>query len=83
MVDETSGNAQLDAADAVEDGVQGRVLPPGDVGAWADAIRELAEDCSRLHRMVSSCRERARGFTEMAAELATIYAEVAAGPAIS
>lgn len=69
--------------DAVEDGVQGRVLPPGDVGAWADAIRELAEDRNRLRRMVSRCRERARGFAEMAAELATIYAEVAAGPAIS
>ena len=69
--------------DAVEDGIQGRVLPPGDVSAWAGAIQELADDRNQLLRMVSRCRERARGLAEMAGELAAIYAEVAAGPAIS
>jgi len=69
--------------DAVEDGVQGRVLPPGDAGAWAKAIRELAEDRSLLRSFVAGCRGRARGFAAMAEQLADVYAEVAAGPAIS
>jgi len=69
--------------DAVEDGVQGRVLPPGDPAAWAEAIRSLAEDRARWSEMVAACRGRARGFGAMAAELADLYREVAPGPAIS
>lgn len=69
--------------DAVEDGVEGRVLPPGDVDAWAAAIRELAEDRSLLAAQTPQARARARGFAAMAAELARIYGEVASGPAIS
>ena len=69
--------------DAVADGVQGRVLPAGDAGAWAEAIAALAGDRDQLRRMVSGCRRRARGFEAMAAELAGIYAELASGPAIS
>jgi len=69
--------------DAIEDGVQGRVLPPGDVAAWAEAIQELAADRTRLRQMISQCRGRARGFQAMAQELAKIYAEVATKPAIS
>ncbi|MFN3244905.1 MAG: glycosyltransferase family 4 protein [Planctomycetota bacterium] len=69
--------------DAVEDRVQGRVLPPGDAPAWAAAIRELAEDRSLLRKYIAGCRGRARGFAAMAEELAGVYADVANGPAIS
>ena len=66
--------------DAVADGVQGRVLPPGDVNAWAAAIRELAEDRALLQRYISKTRGRARGFAAMANDLSIIYAEAAEGP---
>ena len=69
--------------DAVEDGVEGRVLPPGDVDAWAGAIRELVEDRRRLTRLVPHARARARGFAAMGHDLVAIYREVATGPAIS
>ncbi len=69
--------------DALEDGVQGRVLPPGDAGAWATAIRDLAADRATWAKMVGACRGRARGFGAMARQLADLYGEVAAGPAIS
>ena len=69
--------------DAVEDGVEGRVLPPGDVDAWAGAIRELVEDRRRLTHLVPHARARARGFAAMADDLVAIYREVATGPAIS
>ena len=69
--------------DAVDDGRQGRVLPPGDVAAWAAAIRELAVDRALLRRFSDRCRGKARSFAEMAAELVGIYNEVAKGPAIS
>jgi glycosyltransferase involved in cell wall biosynthesis len=61
--------------DAVVDGVQGRVLPPGDVGAWRDAIAELAADRAIVQRLARGARQRARGFQAMAAELLTVYAE--------
>jgi glycosyltransferase involved in cell wall biosynthesis len=66
--------------DAVEDGVQGRVLPPGEVPAWADAIRELAEDRRRLRDYIGATRGMARGFAAMASDLTIIYAEAAQGP---
>lgn len=69
--------------DAVEDGVEGRVLPPGDVEAWADAIRTLAADRGELARLQANTRTRARGFAAMARELVDLYGEVASGPAIS
>jgi len=66
--------------DAVEDGVQGRVLPPGDRAAWAAAIRELAEDRALLQRFVRAARGRARGFAAMAEDLLQIYGQTASGP---
>jgi glycosyltransferase involved in cell wall biosynthesis len=61
--------------DAVIDGEQGLVLPPGDVGAWAAAIAGLAADRGRLQAMAQRARPRARGFAAMAAELLVVYAE--------
>jgi glycosyltransferase involved in cell wall biosynthesis len=59
--------------DAVEDGVQGQVLPPGDVAAWALAIDALAQDPRRVATMAQRCRSRARGFAPMAADLLSVY----------
>ncbi|MFK7742137.1 MAG: glycosyltransferase [Planctomycetota bacterium] len=65
--------------DAVEDGVQGRVLPPGDVPAWAGAIREIAENRAKLRQWSQATRGRARGFAAMANQLVSVY-EAAQSP---
>ncbi|HEY6098792.1 MAG TPA: glycosyltransferase [Anaeromyxobacter sp.] len=44
----------------VEDGVSGRVVPPGDPAAIAAAIRELASDPARARRLGEAARERLR-----------------------
>ena len=59
--------------DAVIDGEQGMVLPPGDVAAWARAIRQLADDRARVAAMAHKARTRARSFAEMATQLVGIY----------
>ncbi len=59
--------------DAVVDGQEGRVLPPGDVAAWAEAIAGLAADRSWLRAMSTRARARARGFRPMAQELVEVY----------
>jgi glycosyltransferase involved in cell wall biosynthesis len=59
--------------DAVEPEVQGLVLPPGDVPAWAAAIARLAGDRDLVARMSRSARTRARGFVAMADELTVLY----------
>ncbi len=64
--------------DAVVDGVQGRVLPPGDVGAWTAAIRELAADRTMVQKLARAARPRARGFGAMAADLLAVYAQARA-----
>jgi glycosyltransferase involved in cell wall biosynthesis len=69
--------------DAVLDGEQGLVLPPGDVPAWTKAIRGLAEDRREVARLSRSARTRARGFAAMAADLTSLYAETVRGPAIA
>ncbi|MBM4061822.1 MAG: glycosyltransferase [Planctomycetes bacterium] len=63
--------------DAVADGEQGFVLPPGDVGAWTAAIARLAGDRGLVARLSRTARGRARGFAEMAADLLRVYAQVA------
>ncbi|MBL9076074.1 MAG: glycosyltransferase [Planctomycetes bacterium] len=67
--------------DAVIDGLQGRVLPPGDVAAWRQAIAELAADRQRVQRMAAAARPLARGFAAMARDLLAVYAAAQqAGP---
>lgn len=61
--------------DAVADGEQGFVLPPGDVGAWAEALGRLAADRREVHRLGRTARQRARGFEPMARDLVAVYAE--------
>ncbi|MCB9877184.1 MAG: glycosyltransferase family 4 protein [Planctomycetes bacterium] len=65
--------------DAVADGQQGRVLPPGDVPAWTAAIRELAEDRGLVARWSAAARGRARGFAAMADDLVRVYAAARTG----
>jgi glycosyltransferase involved in cell wall biosynthesis len=64
--------------DAVADGQQGLVLPPGDVGAWAEALDRLAGDPGEVRRLSRSARSRARGFGARAADLLAVYAEATA-----
>jgi glycosyltransferase involved in cell wall biosynthesis len=54
------------AAEYVEDGVSGRVLPPRDVAAWADAALELLRDDARRHAMGERARRVAARFTDEA-----------------
>jgi len=66
--------------DAVADGVEGRVLPPGDVPAWAQAIAQLAADRALPRAMAARARPRARGFLAMARDLVAVYAAAANRP---
>lgn len=60
--------------DAVQDGQEGLVLPPGDVPAWTAALARLAADRGLVQRMAGAARARARGFAAMAADLLAVYA---------
>ncbi|MCC7396081.1 MAG: glycosyltransferase family 4 protein [Planctomycetes bacterium] len=64
--------------DAVRDGEQGFVLPPGDVAAWAQAIERLAKDRGLVRRLAAAAPARARGFAAMTADLLAIYERAAA-----
>jgi glycosyltransferase involved in cell wall biosynthesis len=64
--------------DAVVDGEQGALLPPGDVDAWAAAIARLAAEPALVRRMARAARGRARGFAAMAADLLAVYADARA-----
>lgn len=66
--------------DAVADRVQGRVLPPGNEAAWAEAIAELAADRNLFRQYVAKTRSQARGFADMAKDLLIIYAEAVQDP---
>jgi glycosyltransferase involved in cell wall biosynthesis len=70
--------------DAIADGTEGHLLPPGDVAAWASAIRDMAADRDKVRRMAAATRGRARGFAAMAADLEAVYRDLAGkagGPA--
>jgi phosphatidylinositol alpha 1,6-mannosyltransferase len=75
---ETFGNVTLEAMasglptvcaraagsrDLVNDGVTGRLCPPGDVSAFTEAVRELVQNTSLRDRMHSAAHERAQDFT--------------------
>lgn len=62
--------------DAVTDGVEGLVVPPGDPGALADALDRLAGDPAEFARMAAAGRARTRGFDPMAEELVGVYRSV-------
>jgi glycosyltransferase involved in cell wall biosynthesis len=64
--------------DAVVDGEQGLVLPPGDVPAWTAALDRLAADPAEVRHLARSARSRARGFAAMAADLLAVYRDAIA-----
>jgi glycosyltransferase involved in cell wall biosynthesis len=64
--------------DAIVDGEQGLVLPPGDVDAWAEALARLAASPAAVRAMSQRARQRARGFAAMADDLLAVYREAAA-----
>lgn len=66
--------------DAVVDGQQGLVLPPGDAAAWRGAILRLTQDRNLVARLARGARPRARGFGPMAQELLGIYCQAIANP---
>ena len=62
--------------DAVEDGVTGLLVPPGDVAALRAAIVRLLGDAELRSRLGAAGRERAPRFDAAAAALAEAYADV-------
>jgi len=75
---ETFGNVTLEAMasglpticaraagsrDLVDEGTTGRLCPPGDVGAFADATHSLIRDAARRREMGKAARTRAQDFT--------------------
>jgi glycosyltransferase involved in cell wall biosynthesis len=66
--------------EAVQDGVTGRVVPPGDAGALAAALVEVLQDRARREAMGAAGRRRfLERFTadRMVEETLAVYAEVA------
>ncbi len=55
------------APELVTHGVNGLLVPPGDVDALSDALRALLVDVEMRQRLGRAARERARGFTLRAA----------------
>jgi glycosyltransferase involved in cell wall biosynthesis len=69
--------------DLIRDGIDGRVVEPGDVEALADALAELIEQPALRARMGSAVRDRAgaaHSLPTLSYELAGLYAAVLAGP---
>ena len=69
--------------DLIRDGIEGRVVEPGDVDALADALAELIEQPALRTRMGAAVRERAHTahhLPVLSHELAGLYASVLAGP---
>lgn len=64
--------------EVLADGVEGLVVPPGDPGALAGALAELAADAELRERLGTAARERARRLNaeEVTGRLEAIYAEL-------
>ena len=94
---ETFGNVTLEAMasglptvcadaagsrDLVDDGTTGRLCPPGDVEAFAEAVHTLTVDEARRGRMGTAACERAQDFTWPAVlnRMSRYYDEVLARP---
>lgn len=68
--------------DLIRDGVEGRVVEPGDVDALADALQQLIEDPDLRARMATAIRRRAEDSHDLrllSDTLAALYADVLDG----
>jgi glycosyltransferase involved in cell wall biosynthesis len=63
------GNLQ----ELVEDGVNGRLLPPGDVAAWSDAIADIARRPAQIDGWRRSISEP-RTMDDVARDYLRLYA---------
>jgi glycosyltransferase involved in cell wall biosynthesis len=65
----------------VDDGVNGVLSPPGDVGTLARLLQDLASDPQRRRRLGDAGRRRAADFSpeRVAAQVMTVYREVLSG----
>jgi glycosyltransferase involved in cell wall biosynthesis len=68
-------------SEIVRDGVNGRLLPPEDVGALTAALRDLLRDRGRLAHMRSAARESIHAFTApvVSARWNAIFVELTEG----
>jgi glycosyltransferase involved in cell wall biosynthesis len=73
-----------DVPTAVSDGKEGLIVPPGDIGALAAALRSLVVDPSLRARMAVAARDTASRFDirVAAARLEEIYDAVSAGASV-
>jgi len=87
VIEAMSLGAPVLAADATSlpevVGDAGRLLPPGDIDAWAEAMSGLLGDGDERERLASAGRARAAGFTWDRTVATTLgaYREVAGAPA--
>jgi glycosyltransferase involved in cell wall biosynthesis len=67
--------------EVIEDGLSGRLIPPGDLDAFAGAAAELITDESLRTRLSAGARKRARQFDSaaMIEQTAEVYNSLAAG----
>jgi len=68
--------------DVVVDGEHGRLIPPDDAGAIADALRDLAASSERLRTMSRACVRHADadlGLDRLAERFGALYRELGAG----
>jgi len=60
------------AIGGIPESAEGRVLPPGQVDAWAGAIADLADDRGRLARLAGAVR-RPRTMAEVTDDVRSVY----------
>lgn len=62
-------------AEVIEDGVSGRLVPPGDVGALAGALAEVARDAAGTIELWRSRLPASRTMREVAGDYLSMYAD--------
>lgn len=76
--------AHLGTKDILASG-RGALVPPDDVGAFADAVTRLLGDPALRERLANEAREEARKWTseKLAARLARVYRDLVSGRSVS
>jgi len=64
----------------IDDGEQGLMVTPGDIGALADALRRLADDEPQRHRMAAAAARRARSLPTWEQSAQLFFATLEGGP---